>query len=138
MGIKAPIPKNLASKPKFVKNQTFFARQFYTLYEQKYSNLRPLPSISFPQGFGKSKKFVKKKLFCRIDFILFVSKNIQILEHFFPLLFLKNSESLKNLGHPTSGNRGKKTFGRYLKSEQTHGHTDGHSQMHEKKKHCKI
>ena len=35
----------------------FFAWQFYTLHEQKYSNLRPLPSINFPQGFRKSKKF---------------------------------------------------------------------------------
>ena len=29
----------------------------YTLYEQKLSNLRPLLSITFPQGFKKSKKF---------------------------------------------------------------------------------
>ena len=32
-------------------------RRFYTLYELKYSNLRPLLSITFPQGFRKSKKF---------------------------------------------------------------------------------
>ena len=32
-----------------------FARQFYTLYEQKYSNPRPLLSISFPQGFENPK-----------------------------------------------------------------------------------
>ena len=31
--------------------------QFYTLYEQKFSNMRPLLSITFPQGFRKSKKF---------------------------------------------------------------------------------
>ena len=32
-------------------------RRFYTLYEQKFSNLRPLLSINFPQGLQKSKKF---------------------------------------------------------------------------------
>ena len=46
------------SKAKFAeKNNFFFARQFYTLFEQKFSNLRPLLSITFPQGFQKSKKF---------------------------------------------------------------------------------
>ena len=57
MRIVAKIQKNPASKAKFVENQTFFARQFNTLYEQKYLNLRPLLSISYPQGFGKSKLF---------------------------------------------------------------------------------
>ena len=33
------------------------ARQLYTLYEQKYSNLKQLLSISFSQGLRKSKKF---------------------------------------------------------------------------------
>ena len=55
-----------------------------------------------------------------------------MLDHFFPLLFPKDSES-PNIGHPTSGSGGKKTFKRYLKSEhtdgqthgQTHGQTDG-------------
>ena len=39
------------------KNNFCFARRFYTLYEQKCSNLRPLLSITFPQGFRISKKF---------------------------------------------------------------------------------
>ena len=62
-------------------------------FQTKSSNLRPLLSITFPQGFRIS----------------------------------------KNIGHPTSGSAGKKTFKRYLKSEhmdrrtdgQTHGQTDG-------------
>ena len=33
------------------------ARRLYTLYEQKFSNLRHLLSNTFPQGFRKSKKF---------------------------------------------------------------------------------
>ena len=32
-------------------------RRFYTFYEQKFSNLRPLLSFTFPQGFQKSKEF---------------------------------------------------------------------------------
>ena len=32
-------------------------RQFYTLYEQKFSNTRPLHSITISQGFGKFKFF---------------------------------------------------------------------------------
>ena len=35
----------------------FWPWQFYTHYEQKFSNLRPLLSITFPQRFWKSKKF---------------------------------------------------------------------------------
>ena len=42
--------KNPASKAKFM-------RQFYTIYEQKFSNLSPLLSITFPQGFPGSKIF---------------------------------------------------------------------------------
>ena len=49
--------KNPASKAKFATKKTFFARRFYTLYEQKLSNLIPILSITFPPGFQKSKKF---------------------------------------------------------------------------------
>ena len=35
----------------------FWSWQFYTIYEKKFSNLRPLLSITFPQGFRISKKF---------------------------------------------------------------------------------
>ena len=49
--------QNPASKSKFIKNQTFVARRFYTIFEQKYSNLKQLLPITFPQGFGKSKNF---------------------------------------------------------------------------------
>ena len=73
--------------PCFVRQnqqQFFFARRFLTIFEQKCSNLRPLLSITFPQGFRIS----------------------------------------KNIGHPTSGSGGTKTFKRYLKSEHTHTRTD--------------
>ena len=48
-----------------------------------------------------------------------------MLDHFFPLLFPKDSESLKIIWHPTSGSGGKKTVKRFLKSEQTDTQTDG-------------
>ena len=81
--------------------------QFYTIYEQKFSNLRPCLSITFPQGFSKSKKFLNltsgsggKKtfiqseqmknisFFCPGDFTPFMSKSFKIWDHLFPLLFL--------------------------------------------------
>ena len=88
----------------------FFAQRFYTLHEQTYSNLRPPLSISFPQGFRKSKKFghwtlgsggtktfkwseQRKKLFPPRNLRPFLSKNVHIWDHFFPLLFHKVSES---------------------------------------------
>ena len=43
------------SKAKFVYDQKKIARRFFTLFEQKYSNLRSLLSISFPQGIWISK-----------------------------------------------------------------------------------
>ena len=39
------------------QQKIFFTRQFYTLHEEKFSNLRPLLSITFPQGFQEPKKF---------------------------------------------------------------------------------
>ena len=51
--ISRPMPqdqKNPASRTKFTK-------LFFTLYEQKVSNLRPLLSITFSQGIRKSKIF---------------------------------------------------------------------------------
>ena len=37
--------------------RTFFARRFQTISKQKFSNVRPLLSITFPQGFRISKYF---------------------------------------------------------------------------------
>ena len=99
-------------------------RWFYTFYEQKFLNLRPLLSITFPHEFQKSKKFghwtsgsggkkivklsekhqyqktstqKQTNFFLRGHFTPFISKNVQVRHHFFPLLFLNNSESLKSL-----------------------------------------
>ena len=97
----------------------FFARQFYSLYKHKFSNLRPLLCITFLQGFQKYKKFghwssgsggkkmlnrvkknnknVKDFFFCRGDFTSFMSKSYQIWDPSFLLLFPKDSENLKSL-----------------------------------------
>ena len=104
-------------------------------------HLRPLLSITFPQGFricknighpplgSGGKKTVKRYLksekvrefffFFTGDFRQFSNKNVHIWDHFFPLLFPKDSEPLKNIGHPTSGSGGKKTVKQYLKSEKS-------------------
>ena len=67
----------------------------------------------------------KNKHFLRCNFTPFISKSIQIWDHFFPLSFPKNSESeSENFGHLTLGSGGKKTFKRYYKSEQTDGRTN--------------
>ena len=39
------------------KKKTYFPRHFYTIFEEKCSNLRPLLSITFPQGFQIPKIF---------------------------------------------------------------------------------
>ena len=39
------------------RKQTFFARQFNTLYEQKFSNLTPLLPLHFPKDSENLKKF---------------------------------------------------------------------------------
>ena len=72
---------------KISKKTNFFIWRFQTSSKQKCSNLKPLLSIIFPQGFRIS----------------------------------------KNVGHLTLGSGGKKTFKRYLKSEQTDRHTDRHT-----------
>ena len=50
--------KNPPSKAKLVEEKNIkIERQFYTLYGQKFSNLRPILTNTFPQGFQKSKQF---------------------------------------------------------------------------------
>ena len=88
-------------------------------FKQKCSYLRPLLSIIFPQGFRisknighptlesggkktvkrylKSEKKWRKKLFLGGNIRQFSNQNVHIWDHFFPLLFPKDSESLKIL-----------------------------------------
>ena len=118
--------------------------QFPTIFRQKCLYLRPLLSITFPQGFRisknighptlgnegektlkkdrkpkKTEKSEEKNFFLRGDFRQFSNKNVHIWDHFFPIFFPQGFRISKNIGHPTSGSGGKKTVKRYLKSEQT-------------------
>jgi hypothetical protein len=40
-----------------IRKKLFFPRHFYTIFEEKFSNMRPLFFITFPQGFQISKNF---------------------------------------------------------------------------------
>ena len=54
VGAKRPL--NGTSKVKKVREKNFFfARRFSTIFKQKYSYLRPLLFVTFPQGFRISK-----------------------------------------------------------------------------------
>ena len=52
---------------------------------------------TFKRSEQMKKKIGKKNFFCRCNFTTFMSKSFQILDHFFPLLFSKDSENLKSL-----------------------------------------
>ena len=85
------------------KKKLFFARRFQTIFKQKCSYLRPLLSITFPQGFRisknighltlenggkktvkkdqkpkKTKKSEEKNFFLRGNFRQFSNKNVHI------------------------------------------------------------
>ena len=49
--------KRSEQRKKKIRKKLSSLRQFYTLFEQVFSNLRPLLSITFPQKFHKPKKF---------------------------------------------------------------------------------
>ena len=54
---KKTFERNEQRRKKWVNNYFFLPLRLYTLFEQRFSNLRPLCSITFPQGFRLSKKF---------------------------------------------------------------------------------
>ena len=155
MRIVAPMPQeggprqNQQQKKK--KNCT---RPFQTTSKQKCSNVRPLLSITFPQGFRifkdighptsgsgvkktvkkdqkpkKTKKSEEKNFFLRGDFRQFANKNVHIYDHFFPLLFPKDSESLKILDIQLREMGAKRPLNGTSKvnrhtDTRTHGHMD--------------
>ena len=73
------------------KKLLFFSLRFDTLYEQKFSNLKPLLSITFPQGFQISKNIGYRAAeivsHCIANKqIAFSSSYIISFNHFFPPL----------------------------------------------------
>ena len=145
MRIVAPMPQEAGPRQNQQKIN-FFARRFQTTSKQKCSNVRPLLSITFPQGFrisknighptlGKGgKKTLKRYLKSEEneEKILFFARRFQTIfkqkcSYLRPLLsitFLQGFRISKNIGHPTSGSGGKKNVKRYLKSEHTDRQTD--------------
>ena len=65
-------------------------RQFPVSVRRLYNDMRRL-------YWDITRKIAKKKLFLRGDFRPFSNENVQMLDHFFSLLFPKDSESLKIL-----------------------------------------
>ena len=70
---KGGAKRRLNGVNKWKKNPwIFFAAAIYTLHEQKFSNLRPLLSITFTEGFHKLKEFAHQKSFFILFFSIFV------------------------------------------------------------------
>ena len=69
-------------------------------------------------------KSAKKTFFAR-RFLTIFKQKFSNLRPLLSILFPKDFWISKNIGHPTSGSGGKKTFKRYLKSEETDRQTDG-------------
>ena len=116
--------KELLLKNTIRQKTFFFARQVKTLYEQNFTIWDHFFPLLFPNdskylnelghwtsGSGGKKTFnrseqmtkIRKKLFFRVIFTQFLRKNVQIWDHFFPLLFPKDSKYLNEIGHWTSG-----------------------------------
>ena len=104
--------------PRIPKSQIFLKNRKKSSKMQKLKNIQRYAKISdtpfdqrslihreawFPPCFVRQNQH-KQNFFLRGDFRQFPNKNVQMLD--------------------TSGSGGKKTFKRYLKSEQTHRHTD--------------
>ena len=72
----------------------------------------------------------KNKLFLARRFKTIFKQKCSNMRHLLSTTFPQGFRISKNIGHPTSGSGGKKTYKRYLKSEhtdkQTDKHTDGH------------
>ena len=101
---------------------------------QRYAKISDTPldqsslihrEAGFPPCFVRQNQ-QKNNFFLRGDFRPLPNKNVQILDHFFPLLFPQGFRIAKNIEHPTLGSGGKKTVKRYLKSEHTDTQTDRH------------
>ena len=65
------------------------------ILETKYLSTDADTSTDAIGGQTKAKSATKKNVFLRSDFRPFPNKNVQMLDHFFPLLFPKDCKSLK-------------------------------------------
>ena len=91
----------------------------YTIRPEVFNSSRSVVSIMFFKA-----KSAKNTILLFGDFRPLPNKKNQIWNHFFSILFPKDSESLKSLDIQLREVGAKKRFKRYLKSEQTDRHTD--------------
>ena len=99
------------------------------------------PEVSNPSGslvstmFCKAKS-AKNKLFLRGDFRPLPNKNVRMLDHFFPLIFPKDSESLKIFDILLREVEAKRPLNGTSKvNRQTHGQTDRQTDISTYRKH---
>ena len=71
---------------------------------------RPMQIVApIPKNSARKARFaIKKNLFLGSNFTPFISKKFKIWDHFFPLLFSKDSEKLNKFGHLALGRGAKK------------------------------
>ena len=85
----------------------------------------------FPPCFVRQNQQKKTTVFLRADFRQLSSKNVQRLDHFFPLLFSKDSESLKILDIKLREVGAKRRLNGTSKvNPQTNRQTDGQTDRH--------
>ena len=88
---------------------------FPLLFPKDSKNLKSLDIGLWASGgkntfiWNKQVKKLVKNFFCHGNFTPFMSKSFEIWDHFFPLLFPKDSKNLKKFEHWTLGSWGKKT-----------------------------
>ena len=91
------------------------------------------PEVCNPSESVVSTMFCKAKL--RGDLRPLQNKKCSNLRLLLSITFPQGFRISKNIGHPTSGSEGKKTFKRYLKSEQTDGQTHRQTDISTSRKH---
>ena len=90
------------------------------------------PEVSNPSGsvvstmFCKAKSAKKQTFFFARGFQTIFKQKCSKMRPLLSTTFPQEFQISKNIGNPTSESVGKKTFKRYLKSEHTDKHTDGH------------
>ena len=108
------------------KNVQMLDRFFPSLFPKDSESLKILDIRLREVGAKdlKSKKVREKKLFFARRFSTIFKQKCSYLRPRLSYTFPQGFRISKNIGHLTSGRGGKKTVKRYLKSEQTDGHTD--------------
>ena len=127
----------------YPKTRFFFEKRKKSSKMQKLENIKGYAKISgtpfdqrspihweawFPPYILRQNQQKKKNIFLRADFRPLPNKNVQILDHFFQLLFPKDSESLKILDIRLQEVGAKRQLNGTSRSEHTDGHT--HRQTH--------